>query len=236
MGIFSRFKDIVSANLNSILDHAEDPEKMVRLMIQEMEDTLIEVKSGCAGEMAQQKKLERALTEAQSFEREWSNKAELAVSKERDDLARAALNEKRRYAARASSLTESLEATKGIIQQFHSDIAELEAKLADARQKQCTIIQRRAAAVVRKEAQVRIRRIDTTEAFAKFAAYENSIERLEAEGDLVNGLRPKNDLNSQFAQLENREEIEQELARLKEEAQGGKQSQDGEQSPGNTPS
>ena len=220
MGIFSRFKDIVSANLNSILDRAEDPEKMVRLMIQEMEDTLIEVRSSCAGEMAHQKKLERALAEAQTFEKEWTDKATLAVTKERDDLARAALAEKRRYVQRATSLGETVEHTKGMIEQYHSDIAELEAKLADARQKQHAIIQRRAAAVVRKETQQRIRRIDTTEAFAKFAAYENSIERLEAEGDLVNGLRPKNDLRSEFAQLENQEEIEQDLARLKKETQG----------------
>ena len=220
MGIFSRFKDIVSANLNSILDRAEDPEKMVRLMIQEMEDTLIEVKSSCAGEMAQQKKLERALAEAQTFEKEWNEKAKLAVKKERDDLARAALAEKRRYAQRMNALGESVEQTKGMIQQYHSDIAELEAKLADARGKQHSIIQRRAAAVVRKEAQQRIRRIDTTEVFAKFAAYENSIERLEAEGSLVNGLRPKNDLRTEFAQLENSEEIEQDLERLKKETQG----------------
>jgi phage shock protein A len=219
MGIFSRFKDIVSANLNSILDRAEDPEKMVRLMIQEMEDTLIEVKSSCAAEMAQQKKLERALDEAENFANEWSDKAKLAVAKGRDDLARAALNEKRRYAQRATALRESLEHGKGLVTQFHSDIAELEAKLADARQKQHSIIQRRAAAVSRRDAQVRIRRIDTTEAFAKFAAYENSIDRLEAEGSLVNGLRPKNDLNTEFAQLENQEEIEQDLEQLKKDTQ-----------------
>ena len=220
MGIFSRFKDIVSANLNAILDRAEDPEKMVRLMIQEMEDTLIEVKSSCAAEMAQQKKLERALDEGRSFVQEWGAKAKLAVAQERDDLARAALSEKRRYTQRVVTLTETAEQSKGIVKQFHSDIAELEAKLADARQKQHSIIQRRAAAVMRKETQVRIRRIDTTEVFAKFAAYENSIERLEAEGTLVNGLRPKNDLRSEFAQLENREEIEQDLEKLKKEAQG----------------
>jgi phage shock protein A len=220
MGIFSRFKDIVSANLNSILDKAEDPEKMVRLMIQEMEDTLIEVKSSCAGEMAQQKKLERALAEAKGFEREWEEKAKLAVGKGRDDLARAALTEKRRYSERATALAEAVERTKGLVTQFQSDIAELEAKLADARAKQRTIIQRRAAAVARKETQTRIRRIDTTEAFAKFEAYENNIERLEAEGDLVNGLRPKDDLRSQFHDLEHAEEIEQDLEKLKKEAGG----------------
>jgi phage shock protein A len=220
MGIFSRFKDIVSSNLNAILDRAEDPEKMVRLIIQEMEDTLIEVKSSCAGEIAQQKKLERALAEAKGFELEWEQKAKLAVDKSRDELARAALTEKRRYVQRGTALVEALERTKEAVAQYQSDIAELEAKLADARQKQRAIIQRHAAAVSRRETQQRIRRIDTTEAFAKFEAYENNIDRIEAEGDLVNGLRPKDDLRGQFTKLEHEEEIEKDLERLKKETHG----------------
>lgn len=220
MGIFSRFKDIVSSNLNSILDRAEDPEKMVRLIIQEMEDTLIEVKSNCAGEIAHQKKLARALATAQDLESDWEQKARLAVEKKREDLARAALAEKQRYRQRIVELGEDVERTKGIVTQYQSDIAELEKKLVDARQKQRAILQRRAAALARREAQGQIRRVDTTEAFAKFEAYENNIDRLEAENDLVNGLRPKDDLQDQFSKLEHADEIEQELARLRREIDG----------------
>jgi len=215
MGVFSRFKDIVSANLNSMLDRAEDPEKMVRLMIQEMEDTLIEVKSSCAAELAHQKKLSRAMEAAREQEGEWEAKARLAVDKGRDDLARAALTEKRRHTERVEALTQSLEQTRQVVAQYQSDIAELEKKLADARRKQRVIIQRAAAVKRHKETQERIRRIDTTDAFARFEAYENHIDRLQAEGDLVNGLRPKDDLRAQFSDLEHSEAIERELQELK---------------------
>ena len=216
MGIFTRFRDIVSSNINSILDRAEDPEKMVRLMIQEMEDTLIEVKSSCAGIIAEQKKTERQLDDASDGVDEWESKAKLAVKKEREDLARAALNEKRKFARRLDILTEEFERTKETVVRFQSDIAQLEAKLNDAREKQRTIIQRRAAAHARHQAQVRIRRIDTSEAFARFEAYENGIDRMEADADLVDSLRPKSPtLRDEFSNLEHEDEIEEELEELK---------------------
>ena len=218
MGVFSRFKDIVSANLNSMLDRAEDPEKMVRLMIQEMEDTLIEVKSSCAAELASQKKQSRAMNTAREQELEWEAKARLAVEKGRDDLARAALAEKRRFTERCAQLGQSLQHTQEVVSQYQGDIAELEKKLADARGKQRSIIQRMAVVKHHKETQERIRRIDTTEAFARFEAYENQIDRLQAEGDLVNGLRPKDDLRTQFADLEHADVIERELQDLKKPA------------------
>ena len=215
MGIFSRFTDIVSSNLNAILDKAEDPEKMVRLMIQEMEDTLIEVKSSCAGVIADQKKIERSMSRAKTQVKEWTEKAELAVRKGRDDLGKAALSEKRRYRKRSDFLVEEEERAKQIVQSFQSDIAQLEAKLNDAREKQRSIIQRRAAAMSRRETRRRIRKIDTSEAFVKFEAYEQGIDRLEGEAELVDSLRPKDTLRQQFVDLETEEEIEDELADLK---------------------
>ncbi len=104
MGIFTRFRDIVSSNINAMLDKAEDPEKLIRLMIREMEDTLVEIKASCAGVMANSKKVQRQMEEAQSREKYWEEKAALAVNKGRDDLAREALVEKRRYAERAEAL------------------------------------------------------------------------------------------------------------------------------------
>jgi phage shock protein A len=117
MSIFSRFRDIVSANINAILDKAEDPEKMVRLMIQEMEDTLIEVKSNCAGFMAEQKRMERQLESVQAEAEAWANKARLAVEKGRDDLARAALAEKQRHTHKVESLTEQVNQSRDLVTQ-----------------------------------------------------------------------------------------------------------------------
>jgi phage shock protein A len=220
MGIFTRFRDIVSANLNAILDRAEDPEKMVRLMIQEMEDTLVEVKSSCAGLIADQKKLERTRAGVQQEADHWAAKAELAVSKARDDLARAALAEKRRYQDRFTHLEEELTHTRDAVSSLQAEIGQLEIKLAEARDKQRTIIQRRTAAMVCRESQQRIRRIDTSEAFVKFEAYERGIDRLEAEAQLVDGLRPKvkDRLHEEFATLEHEDDIERELKELKEKA------------------
>lgn len=217
MGIFSRFRDIVTSNINAILDKAEDPEKMVRLMIQEMEDTLIEVKSTCAGFMADQKRLERSLQGVQDETAAWEAKARLAVEKGRDDLARAALAEKQRFVQKTESMNEQLVQTRELVASTQADIAQLEAKLNDAREKQRLIIQRRAAAINRIQAQSKIRQVDTSEAFARFEAYENGIERLEAEAGLVDSLRPKESLREQFAQLEHEDSVEQELRKLKEQ-------------------
>ena len=222
MGIFSRFRDIVTSNINAILDHAEDPEKMVRLMIQEMEDTLIEVKSNCAGFMAEGKRLERSLESVQSEASAWENKARLAVEKGRDDLARAALAEKQRHLRKVDSLKEQVDQTRELVGQTQAEITQLEQKLSDAREKQRLIVQRRAAAMSRIQSQTKIRQMDTTEAFAKFEAYENGIDRLEAEAGLVDSLRPKDGgLREKFAELEHADAVEQELEDLKKQVRPG---------------
>lgn len=219
MGIFTRLRDIVSANLNAMLDCAEDPEKMVRMMIQEMEDTLIEVKSSCAAVMADQKKQERQLSATRAEVEGWEGRARLAVQKQREDLARAALVEKQRYADRVRMLEDEMQRTKQAVDDFQADIAQLEKKLADAREKQRSIVHRRSAAMSRFETQTRIRSIDTSEVFARFEAYESGIDRLEAEAGLVDSLRPKTpSLREEFNQLEHAEDIEKELDRLKQES------------------
>ena len=217
MGIFTRMRDIIAANINSILDRAEDPEKMVRLMIQEMEDTLIEVKANCAGVMADQKKIERELAAAGREAEQWESKAALAVGKGRDDLARAALAEKRHFADRVAALEEQMTRARSAVAQFQEDITALETKLADARERQRSIIHRRTAARSRLDAQGKIRRIDTSEAFAKFEAYENQIDRMEADAHLTDSLRPKRPtLREELAGLEHADEIERELDQLKQ--------------------
>ena len=214
MGIFTRFRDIVSSNINAMLDKAEDPEKLIRLMIREMEDTLIELKASCAQVMANRKKTERQLDNARSREEDWNAKAELAVVKGRDDLAREALLEKRRLSERADALERELTESNALVEQYQGDIRQLEDKLGSAREKQRMLVQRHIHASKKKRAQEEIRRIEGTEAIFKFEELENRIERMEAEADLVNyGRKPG--LESEFDDLMVDEEIERALANLK---------------------
>ncbi len=219
MGIFTRMRDIISSNINAMLDKAEDPEKLVRLMIQEMEDTLVEIKASCAGAMATKKKIERRLEEARNRIQIWADRAELAVSKGREDLAREALFEKRRYTERVRSLEDELAQCDNLIEQYQDDIMQLETKLAGVREKQRVLVQRHIHALSKKRAQQDIRRADTSEAFVRFERFEGRIERMEAEADLVNFGR-KNSLDTQFDDLEKDEEIEAELQGLKERSSG----------------
>ena len=214
MGIFTRFRDIINSNISAMLDRAEDPEKLIRLMIREMEDTLVEIKASCAGVMADRKKTERQLREAQSREGNWRQKAELAVSKGRDDLAREALTERRRYGQRAGALEREVVECSGLVDQYQDDIRQLEDKLASARERQRMLIQRHVHANKKKRVQEEIRRMESSEAIYKFEELENRIERMEAEADLVNfGRKPH--LEAEFDGLMMDEEIEEELRNLK---------------------
>jgi phage shock protein A len=214
MGIFTRFRDIVSSNINSMLDRAEDPEKLIRLMIREMEDTLVELKAACAGVIAETKKIQRQHDESQSRSRLWADKAQLAVSKARDDLAREALIEKRRHAQRAESYEKELSDHQALVEQYQDDIRQLEEKLKAAREKQRLLVQRHIHAERKRRAQEEIRRVDSSEAIFKFDELESRIERMEAEADLVNFAR-KHDLEGELNRISGDDEIERELQALK---------------------
>ena len=214
MGIFTRFRDIISSNISAMLDKAEDPEKLIKLMIREMEDTLVEIKASCAGVMANSKKVQRQLEEVQSREQYWKERAELAVNKGRDDLAREALMEKRRYSDRADALKKELIECDSLVEQYQDDIGQLEDKLGTAREKQRILVQRHIHAIRKKRAQQEIRRVDSTEAIIKFEELENRIERMEAEADLVNfGRKPT--LEGELDNLVLDDEVEKELQSLK---------------------
>jgi len=214
MGIFTRFRDIVSANMNSMLERAEDPEKMIKLMIHEMEDTLIELKSSCAGVIAGRKKLERKTEEITDKRNLWADRAELAVSKGRDDLAREALTEKRRYSQVAESLDNEINEHSGLIEQYKEDIVELENKLNNAKEKKRILIQRHKRANGKKRAQEEIRRSNSSDTMVRFDKLESRIEQMEAEADLVN-IKRKPTLEEHFKDLATDEEIENELAKMK---------------------
>ena len=186
MGIFTRFSDIISANINAMLEKAEDPEKMIKLMISEMEDTLIELKSSCAGVIAARKKIDRKLEEMQGKQDLWAERANLAVAKGRDNLAREALIEKRRFAAIVDTLTSELAEYGGLITQYQEDINELEGKLNNAKEKKRILVQRHKRASGKKRAQEEIRRSDNSDTMARFEKLESRIEQMEAEAELVN--------------------------------------------------
>jgi phage shock protein A len=220
MGIFTRFRDIVSSNINSMLDRAEDPEKLIRLMIREMEDTLVELKAACAGLMAQSKTLQRRQEDADSRARFWADKAQLAVGKGRDDLAREALVERRRHHERCEALDRELKQADGIVAQYHEDIRQLEDKLKSARDKQRLLVQRHIHADRKRRAQEEIRRVETSDAVFRFEELEGRIDRMEADAELVNYGR-RGGLEDELNRLEVDETIERELRELKSRGQGG---------------
>jgi phage shock protein A len=214
MGIFTRFRDIVNSNINAMLDHAEDPEKLIKMMIREMEDTLVELKASCAAVIANQKKIQRRADDVRSRETLWVERANLAVSKGRDDLAREALMEKKRFTQMIEALDRELAQHGELLDQYRNDIGQLEDKLHKAREKQHLLIQRHIRARRAKQAQEEIRRMDNFETIAKFEELESRIDRMEAEAELVNPVS-KSTLDNAFDKLVVDDEIERELSQLK---------------------
>ncbi|MCU7555066.1 phage shock protein PspA [Alteromonas sp. ASW11-19] len=219
MGIFSRFTDIVNSNINSLLDKAEDPEKMVRLIIQEMEDTLVEVRSASAKTLANKKEITAQISKHESDASDWAAKAELALSKDRDDLARAALQEKKKCAEAAETLTRELTIVDEQIAKLQDEIGQLQEKLADAKARQKTIIMRQKTASSRLEVK---RTLDSTKvdnAMGRFEQYERKIDDLESQVDAYD--LGKKSLHDEFAELEAGDKIDEELAALKAKVKGG---------------
>lgn len=214
MGIFSRFTDIVNANLNAILDRAEDPEKIVRLMIQEMQDTLVEVRSAAARAIADKKEIDRKLRAMDREVREWQEKAELAIDKGRDDLAKAALAEKAHAAKAAEALSADREVLKDGLEKLNADISQLEQKLADAKARQKAILARQQTASHRLEVRKRIHDYRIDDALVRFDRFERRMDDLEGRVEAYD-LGTRKDLKQEFSDLESSEEVEKELSDLK---------------------
>ena len=213
MGIFSRFTDIVNSNINSLLDKAEDPEKMVRLIIQEMEDTLVEVRSASAKTLANKKEIVSQISKYESDAADWQSKAELALSKDRDDLARAALQEKKKSADAAETLSNELANVEAQISKLQDEIGQLQEKLADAKSRQKTIIMRQKTASSRLEVKKTLDSSKVDNAMGRFEQYERKIDDLESQVDAYDLGRKS--LNDEFAELEAGDKLDDELAALK---------------------
>ena len=220
MGIFSRFTDIVNSNINAILDKAEDPEKLVRLMIQEMEDTLVEVRTAAARSIADKKHLNRKLDQLEREEREWHNKAELAISKGRDDLAKAALSEKARATEAVAALKDQYTHIDEGLAKLNEDITRLEEKLADAKNRQKALVVRHQTASSRLNLRKQIHENKIDDALVRFEQFERKMEGMEGRIEAYD-LGAKKDLRREFDDLESEESIEQALADLKKKMAGG---------------
>jgi phage shock protein A len=227
MGIFSRFSDIVNSNINAILEKAEEPEKIVRLMIQEMEDTLVEVRSAAARAIADRKETTRKLTRLESEAADWQQKAELALDKQRDDLARAALAEKAAAEKAADSLREQLTHVTEGLDKLNDDIASLEEKLTDAKARRQAIVARHNTASKRLAVRKRLHDYRIDDALVRFESFERRME--DIEGHVESYDLGKRNLADEIASLESEEAVERQLAELKARRAGtAKSSEAGE--------
>jgi phage shock protein A len=216
MGIFSRLSDIVNSNLNAMCDTAEDPEKMIRLIIQEMEDTLVEVRSASARILADKKTQERQLASMKSQATTWEEKAKLALSKDREDLARAALHEKRRVEADVTVLESELVLADDHIEQLHLEVGQLQAKLDDAKAKRKAILMRADSVSQRRKTQTQIHRNQLDDAFERFERFERRVDGLEGELEAMNLGRNKPDLADEIDALAADDLLKEELEELKQ--------------------
>ncbi len=213
MGIFSRFTDIINSNINAILDKAEDPEKMVRLIIQEMEETLVEVRTQSAKLIADKKELNRRIVRLRQEADDWESKAEIALSKEREDLARAALKEKGGAEEAAVLIETDLDVIDHNLEKLSGDIALLQQKLTDAKTRQKALIVRGRTAQSRMGVKRQIHDVDIDEAMGRFDRYERRIDDLEGEIEAYDlGQRS---LADEISELEDDEKVTEELQRLK---------------------
>lgn len=214
MGIFSRLSDIINSNLNAILDRAEDPEKIIRLVIQEMEDTLVEVRSAAVKTVAEKKEIERRLSELKREADEWERKAELALSKDREDLAKGALMARSKVAEAADSMSSELAKLDDILAKTNDDIGQLQAKLQDAKAREKAIVARQKTAVNRLKVKTQVHDDRITDAFVRFEQIERNLDVLEGKAEVLDMGR-KRSLADEIAELEQNDKVESDLQALK---------------------
>jgi phage shock protein A len=214
MGIFSRLSDIVNSNINSLLDKAEDPEKIIRLIIQEMEDTLVEVRSSAVKTIAEKKELERKIATLTRERDEWQAKAELALTKDREDLAKGALQIRARLAQDLAALEKNAaQIDEGLAKQSE-DVVKLQQKLADAKAREAQMVARHQNATNRLKIRSTLYDERVNDAFNRFEQVERALDELEGRVDVYDLAKPKS-VADEIAELEASHQVESELAELK---------------------
>ncbi len=226
MGIFSRTRDIVAANFADLLDKAEDPAKMIRMIIMEMEETLVEVRASAARTIADQKEMRRQIAKLERIQEGWTEKAELALSKNREDLARAALAEKQKAADLADSLSVEIAVLDDALRASEADIAKLQGKLREARSRQNAIQNRLESAQNRARMREMYAGPRVDEAFSRFDVLERRVDMAEGPADARARGAPPQTLEEEIAELRNAEKVDAELEALKAKRIGN-QSQEG---------
>ncbi len=214
MGVFSRFSDIVNSNINAILDRAQDPEKIIRLIIQEMEDTLVEVRSSAVKTIAEKKELERKVATLVRDRDEWQAKAELALTKDREDLAKGALQIKTRLQQELAVLEKQLQHIEEGLAKQSDDVVTLQQKLADAKSREATMVARHKTATNRLKIRTQLYDERVTDAFARFDQVERALDQLEGRVEVYDLSKPRG-VADEIAELEADHQVESELASLK---------------------
>ena len=215
MSIFSRTRDIVAANFADLLDRAEDPAKMIRMIILEMEETLVEVRSSAARTVADQKEMHRQIARLDKLQESWAEKAELALSKGREDLAHGALTEKQKTAALAESLRTEIDLLDEAMRASEADIAKLQGKLREARLRQSATQCRLESANQRARLREMTAGPKVDEAFSRFDELERQVDHAEGRADALMLGAPPPTLDEQIAELRNADKIDAELEALK---------------------
>lgn len=213
MGVFSRFSDIINSNINALLDKAEDPEKMVRLIIQEMEETLVEVRTVSAKAIADKKELLRRKQWLADQAEMWEGKAELAIQKGREDLAKGALSERMKFVGEGQDVDGELDVLEASLQELEGEITQLQQKVAEARVRQKALITRHKTASSKLKVRKTLSRSSVQETLSRLDGYERKLDDLEGEVESYD--LGKQSLADEIEQLAENEEIEMQLAALK---------------------
>jgi phage shock protein A len=215
MGIFSRTRDIIAANVTDLLDRSEDPAKMIRMIIFEMEETLVEVRASAARTIADQKEMRRHIAKLDQLQESWLEKAELALSKDREDLAKAALVEKQKAADMADRLKAEIAVLDDALSGYEADIAKLQTKLREARSRQSNINTRLESA----ENKIKLREMThgerTADAFSRFEELERRVDYAEGRADALAMGTNQRSLEDEFADLRSSDAVDAELAAIK---------------------
>ncbi len=212
--VFSRARDIFAANMTELLDRAEDPARMIRMIIMEMEETLVEVRATAARSIADMKEMRRSQQKLLEIQANWTEKAELALSKGREDLAKAALTERQNAADMAEGLAEEIAEIEQVLRSYEANIARLQAKLREARSRQNSIQHRLESAVTRAKARELLHGSRTEDAFSKFEILERRADFAEGRAEALGLTGPKS-LEEEIAELRSAEKVDSELEEMK---------------------